>query len=453
MSLNSIDAAVRRFFAEAGIEPSSRMVVAVSGGADSTALLLALSDLRFELLAAHVNHHLRGDDSDADEAFVRALCRELGVVLHVADGALDPDSIRARGIEAAARAVRYERLSRIRLDTGARFVATAHQKNDQAETVLMRLLTGAGVAGLRGIHPIRDDGVIRPLLEVTRAEIDACLRERNITPRHDRSNDDRRFLRNRVRAVLRTLDATDALANVTRTARDQWSILEHAVDEAERESVEITNDETRFNAWPENAWLRGALLQRHIRRLDDTARDFDAHRIVNELDSIRRLSVTKSLELIRRDSALVLRKRPTATPEFEIHLSPNNPAFIPELAKTVHLAGRPGQPTTDHHRQHFQLPQTATPHFTIRNRRNGDRFQPLGLPSPKKLKDFLIDRKIPVEIRDRLPLLIWNGEIVWVAGVEISERFKITDSAGGIYEVWMEDSGAADHDDHSRLQR
>jgi tRNA(Ile)-lysidine synthetase-like protein len=252
--------------------------------------------------------------------------------------------------------------------------------------------------------------------------------------------------------VLRTLGATDALASVTRTARDQWSILEHAVDEAERESVDITNDETRFNAWPENAWLRGALLQRHIRRLDNTARDFDAHRIANELDSIRRLSVTKSLELIRRDSALVLRKRPTATPEFEIQLTPNTAAFIPELARTVHVADSAGQPITDH-RQPFQLPQTATPHFTIRNRRNGDRFQPLGLSSPKKLKDFLIDRKIPVEIRDRLPLLIWNGEIVWVAGVEISERFKITDSAGGIYEVWMEDSGAADHDDHSRLQR
>lgn len=307
-----IDAAVRQFFVKYGIPPC-RIVAAASGGLDSTALLLSLADLReegFTVEAAHVNHHLRGEESDLDEAFVRDLCRDLGLALQIADGALDPQRIRDRGIEAAAREVRYEQLARIARASGARFVATAHQKDDQAETVLMRLLTGSGIAGLRGIHPIRDDGFIRPLLDVTREQLAAFLAQRGITARHDRSNDDARFLRNRVRTIVRELGAVENLAAVAAQAREQWPLLERAIEEAEREHAEVGDEETRFLSWPESDWLRGALLQRHIRRLDPHARDFNARRIAGELDSIRRMSVTKTLELVKRDGILVLCKAP-----------------------------------------------------------------------------------------------------------------------------------------------
>ncbi|HEX6097810.1 MAG TPA: tRNA lysidine(34) synthetase TilS [Thermoanaerobaculia bacterium] len=100
--------------------------------------------------------------------------------------------------------------------------------------------------------------------------------------------------------------------------------------------------------------------------------------------------------------------------------------------------------------QLFQLPHPAPARFTVRNRRPGDRFQPLGLLQPKKLKDFLIDRKIAAEVRDRLPLLVWNGEIVWIAGVEVSERFKVTDPPGVLFRVWLDDD---EPDDPSHLQR
>src|SRR6202008_3951422 len=144
-------------------------------------------------------------------------------------------------------------------------VATAHQKNDQAETVLMRLVTGSGIAALRGIHPVRDDGFVRPLLDITRAELDAFLAERGIAPRHDRSNDDARFLRNRIRSVVREMEdraipIVDGLAAVAAQARQQWPILERAIDEAERTCVEVRADETVFLTWPEDAWLRQALL-------------------------------------------------------------------------------------------------------------------------------------------------------------------------------------------------
>ncbi len=396
-------------------------MAAVSGGADSTALLLGLAELRadgFEVECAHVNHHLRGADSEADEAFVRDLCARLGVVLHVEDGTLDEAAVRARGIEAAAREVRYARLRELRERTGARFVATAHQQNDQAETVLMRLLTGSGIAGLRGIHPIRDDGFIRPLLDATRAEVEAYLETRNITPRFDRSNDDPRFLRNRVRAMLRELGGVEQLAKVAEQARSLWPLVERAIDEAE--AVVASDAETRFTSLPDDEWLRGALLQRHIRRLDPEARDFDAQRIARELGGSRRVSVTKTLELIKED-VWVLRRRETSTDSWTIRFAPAEGAARP--------SGR----------QLVQLPRDAAPEFTVRTRQAGDRFQPLGMAQAKKLKDFLIDRKIAAGVRDRLPLLLWNGEIVWIAGVEVSEAFKVTEpGAGDLYEVWME---------------
>src|SRR3954469_5385229 len=170
--------AIRSFFAEHGIR--GPIVAAVSGGVDSTALLAALVEVDIEFSAAHINHHLRGAESDDDEAYVRELCARYDIPLRVADGTLDPEAVRHRGIEAAAREVRHARLHEIACDA---LIATAHQKNDQAETEMMRLMTGGGIAALRGIHPVRDDGIIRPLLELTRKEIEQFLAERNISPR------------------------------------------------------------------------------------------------------------------------------------------------------------------------------------------------------------------------------------------------------------------------------
>jgi tRNA(Ile)-lysidine synthase len=421
--------ALRRFFAAHAIEPGA-LVVAVSGGVDSSALLLALAELEsFELVAAHVNHHLRGAESDDDEAFVRDLCATLGVALRVADGALAAEAVRHRGVEAAAREVRHARLHEIRAEAEARFIATAHQKDDQAETIVMRLMTGGGIAALRGIHPLRDDGVIRPLLDVTRAEIERFLAERGITARFDRSNADPRFVRNRVRVLLRQLgqEAIDNIASVAAQARQAWEVLERAVDAAE--DVEATAEATRFRSLPDDPWLRQALLRRHIARLDPAARDVDVVRLATQLDSGKRVSVTKLLEL----EGGVLGRVREPVPHSEVDLTPDCPAHI--LGVVIRVTPATRQPS----HQVVQLPKGAPPRFTVRNRRPGDRFQPLGFPHEKKLKDVLIDRKIAASVRDRVPLLIWNGAIVWVAGVEVSEKFKVTGGDADRYEVSIEE--------------
>jgi len=441
-----VDETARRFLAENGVSPC-RIVAAVSGGPDSIALLYALAALRqdgFEIVCGHVNHHLRGADSNADEQFVRDICARLEIDVHVADGTLEPAAVKARGIEAAAREIRILRLHEIRETAGAHYVATAHQMNDQAETVLMRLFRGSGLAGLRGIQPVRDDGIIRPLLACSRRDIERFLSERGISARHDISNDDPRFFRNRIRALLKQFDDSvlENIAAVATQAREQWKLVESILD---RSDVETTAGETRFRQWPEEAWLRRALLHRHIYRLDpDEAREVSAHdlaRIEAELESITRMSVTKNLELIRK-TGLVLRRRKESTPAFEIELLAGETRYIREIAATVTLA-RPGNgnpAASNPLRQAFQLPEPPAV-FILRNRRAADRFHPLGMSHDKKLKDFLIDRKIPVEERDSLPLLVWKNQIVWVGGVEVSERFKVTGSAAELYEVRLERDG------------
>lgn len=436
-----VPAYIRQFFVKQGIT-SCPVLAAVSGGFDSTALLLGLAELRgdgFRVVAGHVNHHLRGSDSDADEALVRSLCARLDIPLQVADGTLEAEVVRVRGVEAAARAVRYERLTAMRERSGVRFVATAHQKDDQAETVLIRLLTGSGIAGLRGIHPLRDDGFVRPLLDVTRAEIEEFLSERGVTARLDRSNDDPRFLRNRVRVFLRETGGADVLAAVSAQARALWPLLEKEIDGAEAAHAVVERGETRFTSWPQNLWLRGALLLRHIRRLDPHARDFDAERIAAEVETHTRVSVTRNLELVRKGACWILRTPPARADAFEAELAEDHPARIASLGITLRIQRASCATPESRNPQLIQLPPGGKAVFTVRSRRPGDRFQPLGLHKPKKLKDFLIDRKIAAEIRDRLPLLVWNEEIVWVAGVEVSERFKVTDPPGVLYEVWTDE--------------
>lgn len=439
-----LPSAIRRFFKTHGLTPR-RIVVAASGGFDSTALLLALDELgKFDFVAAHVNHHLRGEESDGDEAFVRELCAQRGIDVHVAGGTLDAEAVRHRGIEAAAREVRFARLQEIRRVLGADFIATAHQKNDQAETVLMRLMSGGSPAALRGIHPVRDDGIVRPLLDVARHEIVAWLDERGIQPRIDRSNSDPRFLRNRVRKLLANAGpaAIDNLAQTAAQARAQWPVLERAIDAAE--DAEISDDSTHFRSWPDDPWLRQALLHRHIVRLDPAhARDVgakDLERLARKAKP--RVSVTKELELV---SGNLLRRTPKPPEPFELPLTLDQPATANGCEVRVTWGDRrpacPSLPPEDRrgacpplssHDQRIQLPTGAEPVFTVRSRRNGDRFHPLGYPAPTKLKDFLINRKVPREARDRLPLVVWNGEIVWIAGVAVSERFKTTEG-GDIY--------------------
>lgn len=222
---------VRRFIVGRG-GPGA---VAVSGGADSVALLRALHALPVPVVVAHVNHQLRGADSDADEAFVRALCDSLNVPCWVKR--VDVSALAAgANLEATAREVRYAFFAEVCAEAGAKWIATAHTADDQAETVLHRLIRGTGLQGLRGIAAERGE-IVRPLLACSRADVLAHLAEIGQAYRDDASNADTRFTRNRIRhellPLLRTFnpDVVSALARVAEHASEAHEIVTHAAKE------------------------------------------------------------------------------------------------------------------------------------------------------------------------------------------------------------------------------
>ncbi|MEO8217224.1 MAG: tRNA lysidine(34) synthetase TilS [Acidobacteriota bacterium] len=448
---------IERFFRDHAIDPE-HVLVAVSGGTDSTALLLALEELaagRFRLSAAHVNHHLRGVDSDEDERFVRDLCQERNIPLQVESSPLDPDLEKSLGVEGAARTARYRVLGNVQREVGARYVATAHQKNDQAETVLMRIISGSGVDRLSGIQPLTPEGIIRPFLRLKREDLEQYLEEKGTTPRDDRSNDDERFLRNRVRAQLMPLLAQwnpaiiDTLTETATQAREQSSAFRPLIAESSSRWIEEHPDtaELDLDKIPSDPWFVQCALARQIHRLDPESREVsaaDLRRIARNLSTASRVSVTRHLELVRMGGWLVLRRKqsPLAATAFEFRIHPGAEIELPLLRARVWLRSPlPSDSaitgaTHGARCQRFQIPrENEATGFVLRNRRAGDRFRPLGMMEQKKLTDFMIDRKIPAKERDRIPLLTWNGQVIWVPGIEVSEDFKVRNGDQNVFEI------------------
>ncbi|MGA7615378.1 MAG: tRNA lysidine(34) synthetase TilS [Thermoanaerobaculia bacterium] len=457
--MNPVAAAVRRFLAAEELSPR-RVLVAFSGGPDSTALLAGLAedhDRGFDLVAGHVNHHLRGSESDHDEEFVRETAQSLHIPLEIADARLDPEQIRQVGLEAAARKRRYACLESMRQSSGSDLVATAHHLDDQAETVLMRLMTGSGTRRLQGISPHRGT-LIRPILELSRREIDQFLADRGIAPRSDSTNREPRFLRNRIRAeILPLLEEinpriTSTFGETARQAREEARAFDHLLEISSAAWIVQEPNSTSFDpaAVPSDAWIVRAALLREIHRLDPEARNVsaqDLRRLGSELGLIRRQRVTRALELVREGDRLRLRHLPLPEEDapFDAPIGVGEVRFVEEIGAAVRL--RLVHPDENAPlsaaaplRQCFQLPEGAgdASGFRLRNRRKGDVFRPLGSRDEKKLKDFLIDRKIPVGIRNQLPLLTFRDEIVWVAGVEVSDRFRVTGPPLPMYEIAIE---------------
>ncbi len=438
---------------EALLPPGARVVVACSGGGDSVMLAALLCEIELEadwsvagLL--HVNHGLRGASADEDEAFCRDLARDLELPI-----AVERVDVAARAaaerisIEAAGHRIRYELFERIVRDGGADRVATGHTRDDQAETVLLRLLRGAGPGGLAGIRP-RIGAVVRPLLDARRDELREYLRSRDLRHREDPTNRDEWILRNRVRHRLIPFLADhfnpaviDVLARGAAIARDDADWLDEAVNSAAAEIVQSGREGVEVDA----ARLSGAppaVARRVARRVLEEA---GGNRVgFDHAERLRRLAEAAGpgpagadfpgCRAERRGAVVRLEPRrgrparPVPPRDFELRLAVPGAVEIAGAglritaergARPVRLAGR-GDAAT------LPAARVAAP-LTVRNRRPGDAFRPLGMRgSRKKLQDFFVDRKVPRGRRGTVPLVV-DGRlgIVWVAGYAVSERARL----------------------------
>jgi tRNA(Ile)-lysidine synthase len=410
------------------------VLVAVSGGPDSVALLAAFADLRqpgWRIGVGHVNHHLRGRASDRDQGFVETLAQRFGYPVYVADAPIRGDA----NVEERARERRYAALARLARENGFRRIATAHTLDDQAETVLHRLLRGSGTAGLAAIRRDRGDGVIRPLLDVSRAEVLVFLAARGLPPRIDRSNASARFTRNRLRArVLPAIEtevnpaAKRALARLADLALEDESWL----DRAARASARRVVRGTELAAAPLSR-MPGALRRRVVRLWLCGVRG-DVRAIA--LEHVERLL---ALAAAGREGGRV------SVPGGTVTLRGGN--FVWKLPSRVDSP--PAEPldvgntwerdrwrivvTTSVERVEpgswravFDAVALGDGGLSVRGPKPGDRVRPLGLGGSKKIQDIFVDAKVPRLDRAGWPVVeAVDGEILWLPGLVRADRARI----------------------------
>lgn len=445
-----VDKALRTVRRHGMLVGGETVLVGVSGGADSVALLHTLLALRprlsLTLHVLHVHHGLR-PEADAEAAFVESLGRRLGVPVTVERVQIFSES--AESLEARARTGRYAAFRKWASVLSASRVALGHTADDQAETVLMRLLEGAGPRGLAGIPPVRGP-FIRPLIDIRRREIEAELERAGLGWVEDPSNRDPKFLRNRIRHDLLPFlsgaynpQIVEALCRAGALARDLVRDVEAvAARELDRlageEEGSVVLSRAALGTLPPGIGeevLRQALIRFGERRpLRAWAQR--ALRMSLDVNSLRPLRLGGVWLEVSGDHVRLSRGR--TEPLTEADLPVPGSITLPEVGLRLEAweleypaSYRPpaGPWTVAFDRAGLPGP------LGVRSRLPGDRFRPFGAPGAKRLKAFLIDAKIPRWRRDRLPLLVAGGEIAWVVGVRRGAIAPVTASTRRILEV------------------
>jgi len=431
------------------LENGERVVVALSGGPDSMALLAILATiaktLDLSLIVAHFNHGLRGAESDEDENFSRDLSEKMGLAF--VSGKMDQRKGK-KGLspEDFYRRQRYDFLNKISDDYQAQKIALGHNLQDQAETVLLNILRGSGLEGLKGFLPMRDGKIIRPLIEISRREIISYLNEAGIPYRQDSSNENKRYLRNQVRSELIPYlkekfnpKIEENLAQMAEILRLEDEFIRQNVDEVlkssfiQRQQNLILLKLADINKLPPAMRLRlfKTLLESlnpakngfsfiHIKSLDNLAQ---------KCESGKRVALPLGIEVRLEYDDLIMEKKKVCSKQMEYEYKMNIPGavYVKERKLTIcsELTTKENVDFSGKNKVYLDLDKIRQP-LIIRNRRDGDWFQPMGMPGRQKMKTFFIDHKIPRCGRDKMILLVDQLSVVWIENMHLNDRVKIT---------------------------
>ncbi|NQU16620.1 MAG: tRNA lysidine(34) synthetase TilS [Candidatus Saganbacteria bacterium] len=432
------------------IAPKDIIIVGLSGGADSVALLYLLNEYKNELditlYVAHLNHLLR-HDAGIDQNFVENICKNLGITCFTE--AIDVAAYAEKNklnLENAARKLRYNFYYRTASKVGANKISLGHTADDNVETFLMHLLRGAGLKGLSGIPPLRGN-IIRPLIKIWRRDIEKFTASLKVVPRIDHTNYESKYLRNRVRLKLipqlkiYNLNIKQILLQTILLLTEDAQFLETRVKEALKEvtitekEYQIELDISRLRAL--EAPVQGHLIRAAIEKLKGNLSELAFSHIH---DISKNLSSTEGWELHlpdkifaigNRNKLLISKEKPPAPTKKSFHYKMSVPGqVIIEETNTIITASLHEDINKDEiegssNTTVFVDFEEVGRELIIRSRRNGDRFYPLGMKGAKKLQDFFVDNKVPKEERDIIPVIESQGRIIWVAGQRIDERVKV----------------------------
>ena len=450
------------------VSSGDRVLIAVSGGPDSVALLHLLAELKEELglclEVAHLQHGIRGEEAREDAWFVREIAERLGLRCHINEVALP--KIRAeRGkgnLEAMARDARYRFFAEVAKERGIQKVATAHTRDDQAETVLMWMLRGSGRKGLGGIRPVlapvlAEKGsrsgpvLVRPLIETSREAIIGYLASKQLQYRMDRTNLDPSLLRNWIRLELLPqlrekfdLQLDERLAQLADLMREEEQFLE-GLTQSLLPQVVREKKVMRAPLLEQPKAMQRRLIRLWLEESLGNLRGVSFDHVEEILSLIAqgppqgRLAVPRGREVVRTYDSLCLEERGLGrkaacysyTLPIQGELVIHEAGMKMENRRSSFIPGSRPEDALEALFDLDSLPET----LTVRNFRPGDRFRPLGMQGHRKVKDLFIEKKVPLEVRATLPLLLAGNEILWIPGYGRSEVAKVGAATKKILQV------------------
>jgi tRNA(Ile)-lysidine synthase len=406
------------------------VIVALSGGADSVALLRLMIDAGYRCEAAHCNFHLRGDESNRDERFVAELCDRLGVKLHKTD--FDTADYAARqgvSIEMAARELRYDWFEQLRTERGANCIAVAHHKDDSVETILLNLIRGTGIAGLTGIRP-KNGHIVRPLLCASRAEITDYLSHIGLEYVTDSTNLVDEYTRNKIRLniipMLQEINPAvkESITSCGNSINEALAVYRNGIEEGRRRvTVEGGIDIERLMKEPSPR----ALLHEMLYPLG-----FNPRQIGDIFDSLsgqagRQFRSANGWRAIKDRSLLIVGKE-----EMTKDSLPSASIKIREVERTAEY-------TIPRSKNIFVADADKLDgELTLRHWQRGDWFVPFGMKGRKLVSDYMTDRKFSIAQKEEQLLLCCSDRIAWLVDERSDDRFRVDDETKRIFEITIE---------------
>ncbi|KRQ86672.1 tRNA(Ile)-lysidine synthase [Caloramator mitchellensis] len=436
------------------IECGDKIVVGFSGGPDSTALLHVLDrlkeELNIEIFAVHINHMIRGEEASRDEEFSRKFCKRFNIPFYsFRIDVLKMAKEMGLSSEEAGRVARYDSFDMVLRKVGANKIALAHNKNDQAETVIMKFLRGAGLKGISGISPVRDN-IIRPILICTREEIEKYCIENALNPVIDSTNEEAIYLRNKVRLQLMPYIKENINENIIDSLFRMADIFRDEEGYMETQSI---NEFKRLNR---DGWIEiDSFLNLHIALKRRIIRHM-IKEVKGDLNAIENIHIEECLNLIQRNEtgkSVILPKGlvgEISYGRFRIKISENKDEveYKLEIPGEIYSSEFKIKVVAEIIEINENLIETQFIKFfdydkikgdiLLRNRREGDFIYPKGMNGRKKLKDLFIDKKIQKDERDRIPLIAINNEILWAYNIRDTKNYKIDNNTKRVLKIKIE---------------
>lgn len=420
---------------------NDRILVGVSGGADSVVLLHILLKLGFECVVAHCNFHLRGDESMRDELFVEKLAEKYKLIYKKTDF----DTVRFAksnkiSIEMAAREMRYAWFKKLAPENKCQTIATAHHTDDSIETLLLNMIRGTGLKGLTGIEP-RNGDIVRPVLCCTRSEIEQYAQKNKLEYITDSTNLANEYSRNKIRNLILPMMADinpsvkQSLAENISRFRGSWKIYSEKIAEIEAHITFNKENQTfvdidKLKSQSDPKTILFEILQKYQFNSDVISNIFEA---LDKSSGKRYYSDTHRL-LKDREHLIVDEIEPNNTLEFSIDESTKSISIPINLSLNKKARNEDFIISKKSDKIHIDADKIKFP-LTLRKWKKGDSFHPFGMKESKKLSDFFINEKINRNQKENIWLLVSDNKIVWIIGLRMDERFRITEKTKNILEI------------------